>query len=529
MLVDIVRFYISANALIATSFLIALCLYWLCIKRNWLPARFALKAQHYLLAGSILLPLAAAFLPESQLTVSSAQLWTEEQKSSIALEPSKNAIRSSEQATPYSPHLYLTNLSLVGLLVIGLIYHLCYFLGDARKLKRIVWQSIPIRNIGRVRISVSESIATPISFRTRKISHVIIPEWFIDQTDDFKIAVHHELQHHRQGDTTLVFYLQLFTALFFFNPFIHLWHRRLCDIQEFACDEALIGRKDVSAQAYSSCLLKAAEHSLKSPALPIGAIGMSSTASANKLKIRITKMITFKIQQKCRFRMLALSSLAVACLAMATLATHGIARDKHVSMQEAQNVVDRVSEELSFPIEVNEHILRELNYLVSTPERRQFVRSSLERMQRNQLLFERKLRRYNHPFELLAVGIVESGFVNVPESKNPMHAAGVWQFIPNTARAFGLQVDEHIDERLDLELSTDAAMRYLGYNNLRFQDWRLAILSYNAGENRIQRAINEMQSRDPWVLVENGYEGDTRYLARVMAAALILQNPEWVR
>ena len=59
----------------------------------------------------------------------------------------------------------------------------------------------------------------------------------------------------------------------------------------------------------------------------------------------------------------------------------------------------------------------------------------------------------------------------------------------------------------------------------RFGDWQLAILAYNMGEGAVERAIQRAGTRDPWKLVALGYEGDARYLARVMAGVLILKNP----
>jgi len=82
-----------------------------------------------------------------------------------------------------------------------------------------------------------------------------------------------------------------------------------------------------------------------------------------------------------------------------------------------------------------------------------------------------------------------------------------------------------VDERLDLEKETDAAFRYLGGLKLRFRDWHLALLSHNVGENRVQRGIDETGSRDAFELIRAGYEGDKDYLAKVMAAVLILENP----
>jgi membrane-bound lytic murein transglycosylase D len=139
-------------------------------------------------------------------------------------------------------------------------------------------------------------------------------------------------------------------------------------------------------------------------------------------------------------------------------------------------------------------------------------------------LLERELADRRVPEELLAVGLIESGFENLPESANPQKSAGVWQFIPSTARAFGLRVDDVVDERLDVEKETDAAFRYLAANQLRFGNWLLGIMAYNMGERALDAAIQRAGTRDPWKLVAMGHENDRGYLAKFMAGLLILKN-----
>ncbi|MGH1467557.1 MAG: transglycosylase SLT domain-containing protein [Bdellovibrionales bacterium] len=107
--------------------------------------------------------------------------------------------------------------------------------------------------------------------------------------------------------------------------------------------------------------------------------------------------------------------------------------------------------------------------------------------------------------------------------------AGLWQFIPNTARVYNLKVGKDLDERLDVIRETDTAMRYLGALNLRFQDWRLAVLSYNAGETEVQRVVNKIGSRDAWKIINNDLRYDKGYLAKVVAASIIMKYPEIVK
>jgi membrane-bound lytic murein transglycosylase D len=99
-------------------------------------------------------------------------------------------------------------------------------------------------------------------------------------------------------------------------------------------------------------------------------------------------------------------------------------------------------------------------------------------------------------------------------------------FIASTARNYGLNVTATTDERLNPTAETDAAMRYLASNQLRFKDWLLAIQAYNSGEQAVQVAIEKFGSRDVWTLLQQGLLTDHDYLAKVMAMIIIMKNPQ---
>jgi membrane-bound lytic murein transglycosylase D len=187
-------------------------------------------------------------------------------------------------------------------------------------------------------------------------------------------------------------------------------------------------------------------------------------------------------------------------------------------------LVARVSDE--FPVVVNQRVLKWLNYYIGTPDGREGMRNALARMETYRPLVQKKLAQYRVPVELAAIPITESGYKNQPQSPNVEHGAGLWMFIQSTARKYGMRVDDKVDERLVPEIETDAAMRYFVSNKDLFNDWRLSVLAYNAGEQSIKAAIDKTGSKDPWGLVDSGLlsRETTEYLPKLMAAILIMRN-----
>jgi len=104
------------------------------------------------------------------------------------------------------------------------------------------------------------------------------------------------------------------------------------------------------------------------------------------------------------------------------------------------------------------------------------------------------LRRHGIPADLAAVIVVESG--GRFDALSPKGARGLWQLMPDTARRYGLRVDESRDDRLDLFIATDAAARYLHDLYAEFGDWKLALAAYNTGEANVGSAILKAHTQD---------------------------------
>ncbi|WP_457563685.1 LysM peptidoglycan-binding domain-containing protein [Caminibacter pacificus] len=102
-------------------------------------------------------------------------------------------------------------------------------------------------------------------------------------------------------------------------------------------------------------------------------------------------------------------------------------------------------------------------------------------------IIRKRIQKSNIPPELIAVAMAESYFML--DAKSDKRARGLWQFMPKTAKRFGLRIDSYVDERLDPIKSTQAAIDYLKYLHDYFGKWYLAILAYNAGEARVVEAV----------------------------------------
>jgi len=126
------------------------------------------------------------------------------------------------------------------------------------------------------------------------------------------------------------------------------------------------------------------------------------------------------------------------------------------------------------------------------------------------------------PKELVAVVLVESGAQ--PLALSPRQARGLWQFIPETARRYGLTVSPGKDDRVQVESATHAAARYLRALYDRFGSWPLALAAYNAGENAVQAALDKGRGRTFSELSSAGLlPPETRnYVPAVLAAIDLL-------
>lgn len=133
---------------------------------------------------------------------------------------------------------------------------------------------------------------------------------------------------------------------------------------------------------------------------------------------------------------------------------------------------------------------------------------------------ERLLKKYDIPEDFKYLAVAESGLT---QAVSPMKAVGFWQLLEGTAREYGLEVNNEVDERYHIERATEAACKYLKQSYKKYGNWTMAAASYNAGRSGIDRQIHRQRETDYYDLLLN--EETARYLYRILSYKLILSNP----
>jgi membrane-bound lytic murein transglycosylase D len=134
---------------------------------------------------------------------------------------------------------------------------------------------------------------------------------------------------------------------------------------------------------------------------------------------------------------------------------------------------------------------------------------------------QKELDEAGLPSDLKYLAVAESGLRNVT---SPAKADGFWQFIPGTAQHYGLRVDNQIDERLDPEKETQAAVAYFKAMKDRLPSWTLVAAGYNMGEDNVLQAMSWQHAQSYWDLYIN--EETMRYVLRIAAIKELMAHAD---
>lgn len=189
------------------------------------------------------------------------------------------------------------------------------------------------------------------------------------------------------------------------------------------------------------------------------------------------------------------------------------------------NIWPRIQAGFTMPTDINHQALKsELSWYASNPL---YMQRVLQRAEPFLYYILEETEKRKLPAELVLLPIVESAYQ--PFAYSHGRAAGIWQFIPATGKAYGLKQNWWYDGRRDIYASTEAALNYLEQLNKMFKgDWMLALAAYNSGSGTVRRAIkrNKKQNRptDFWHLQ---LPKETRaYVPKLLALKELIANPE---
>jgi hypothetical protein len=145
----------------------------------------------------------------------------------------------------------------------------------------------------------------------------------------------------------------------------------------------------------------------------------------------------------------------------------------------------------------------------------------IKRANRIYPIVEPMLKKNGIPDDFKYMMTIESS-LNIT-AKSPVGAAGLWQLMPQTAKQLGLEVNDDVDERYDIEKSTRAACKYIRQAYAKYHDWMLVSASYNAGQARITSLLEKQQVKhamDLWLVDET-----SRYMFRMLAIKELMKSP----
>jgi len=177
-----------------------------------------------------------------------------------------------------------------------------------------------------------------------------------------------------------------------------------------------------------------------------------------------------------------------------------------------------------FPIDLNDKVLTWVSLFSTT--KKGFMENALGRASMYMPMIRQVFAEEGIPQDLAFLAVIESGFRN--DAKSRARAVGMWQFIRSTGRLYGLTYDRWLEERRDPVKATRAAARYLKRLYETTGDWYLAVSSYNAGPLSLERAAQNLGTRNFWDMARSRWlRNETKnYVPELCAAILVGRHPD---
>lgn len=179
------------------------------------------------------------------------------------------------------------------------------------------------------------------------------------------------------------------------------------------------------------------------------------------------------------------------------------------------------------PVRFDPRVVRFLEFYKDDPRGKSILGLFARRAGRYRDVISQVLRRKGLPQDLMWLAMVESAFE--PTIRSPAGAIGLWQFMPDTGRGYGLPQDRWVDERMDIDAATNAATDFLSDLYRRFGSWDLAMASYNMGYGGMLSVVRRYNTNDFWALskMEGSLPWETTlYVPKILAIAVAMKNPK---
>ncbi len=243
------------------------------------------------------------------------------------------------------------------------------------------------------------------------------------------------------------------------------------------------------------------------------------------------------------FKIRKILSIPVALLGSLLISTSSPAADdldklENINSQKLDEVLNEILQESDIWKEIEELASSGLDIQINwkIPTRRDVIYYAklLERKDSKHLkeillrgrryipLIKNIFAKYNIPDELVFLPIIESSFD--VRAISPSGAVGLWQFMPKTAKHYGLRIDKWIDERYDIEKSTIAAARYLRDLHSSFGNWYFVLSGYNIGEYAVKRKVGNRYRYDFWELKSRIPRGARKYTLKFLGTLEVLKK-----
>jgi peptidoglycan lytic transglycosylase D len=177
------------------------------------------------------------------------------------------------------------------------------------------------------------------------------------------------------------------------------------------------------------------------------------------------------------------------------------------------------------PVRLESRVIRYLKFYRDNPKGKAIAHVWARKSGRYVSMLKAELAKAGLPTDLVWLSLIESG--HNPTIVSPAGAAGLWQFMPEAGRLYGLNVDRWVDERLNPKRETEAALLYLTDLRRRFGSWELAMAAYNMGYGGLAKAIRKFNTNDYWELCryEAGIPWETTlYVPKIFAIAVVMTN-----